>query len=151
MGEIYPPHAKCTRTRGRPFWGGYVCSRGCLSNLRMLMEDAIFNTKYHLLSLQEVIWKEFWMQFLWSVAFWGRANWRRQVHVRERWLCPWAPIIHTKFNSCIRKTLEIQRSFWKIFVSTTVGLLLPRYSLMLGPSFKVNYFVSNERSALPFW
>ena len=56
--EIFPPYTLYTRTRGRPFWGGYVCSRGCLSNLRMLMEDAIFNTKYHLLSLQEFIWKD---------------------------------------------------------------------------------------------
>ena len=58
VGEIFPPYTLYTRTRGRPFWGGYVCSRGCLSNLRMLMEDAIFNTKYHLLSLQEFIWKD---------------------------------------------------------------------------------------------
>ena len=56
--EIFPPCTLYTWTRGRPFWGGYVCSRGCLSNLRMLMEDAIFNTKYHLLSLQEFIWKD---------------------------------------------------------------------------------------------
>ena len=33
MGEIFPPHTKCTRTRGRPFWGGSVYSGGCLSNL----------------------------------------------------------------------------------------------------------------------
>ena len=46
------------RPRGRPFWGGYVCSRGCLSNLMLLIEDTIFNTKCHLLSLQEFIWKE---------------------------------------------------------------------------------------------
>ena len=46
-----------TRTRGRPFWGGYVCSRGCLSNLMLLIEDAIFSTKYHLQSLQDFISK----------------------------------------------------------------------------------------------
>ena len=57
VGEFFSSLQMYTQTKGRPFWGGYVCSRGCLSNLRMLMEDAIFNTKYHLLSLQEFIWK----------------------------------------------------------------------------------------------
>ena len=27
VGEIFPPYTLYTRTRGRPFWGGYACSR----------------------------------------------------------------------------------------------------------------------------
>ena len=57
VAEIFPPYTMYTRTRGRPFWGGYVGSRGCLSNLMLLIEDSIFNTKYHLQSRQDFILK----------------------------------------------------------------------------------------------
>ena len=42
-----------TRTRGRPIGGGYVCSRGCLSNLMLLIEDFCFIYKTSLESQQE--------------------------------------------------------------------------------------------------
>ena len=64
VGEIFPPYTLYTRTRGRPFWGGYVCSRGCLSNLMLLIEDSIFNTKYHLQS---------------HVAYWGRNHFGKKL------------------------------------------------------------------------
>ena len=66
VGEIFPPYTMYTRTRGRPFWGGYVCSRGCLSNLMLLIEDSIFNTKYHLQSRQDFILKD----LLSATLFW---------------------------------------------------------------------------------
>ena len=61
MGEIYPPHAKCTRTRGRPFWGGYVYKWGLpLKSHECLQKISVLNTKYHLnlrrtLSYKEII------------------------------------------------------------------------------------------------
>jgi len=61
VGEIYPPHAKCTRTRGRPFWGGYVYKWGLpLKSHECLQKISVLNTKYHLnlrrtLSYKEII------------------------------------------------------------------------------------------------
>ena len=44
----------CTRIMGRSFWGIYVYSG---ANLILLIMDTIFNTKYHLQSLQDFISK----------------------------------------------------------------------------------------------
>ena len=45
VGEIFPPYTLYTRTRGRPFWGGYVCSRAasqiseCLWRMLFLIQN----------------------------------------------------------------------------------------------------------------
>ena len=59
VGEIYPPHAKCTRTRGRPFWGGYVYKWGLpLKSHECLQKISVLNTKYHLNLCRTLSYKE---------------------------------------------------------------------------------------------
>ena len=47
MGEIFPPHTKCTRTRGLPL-KSHVC----------LQKISVFDTKYHLNLLRILLYKE---------------------------------------------------------------------------------------------
>ena len=48
-GWDFPPHTKCTQTRGRLFWGGYVYNGGCLSNLMNAYRRNLF-------SIQNINW-----------------------------------------------------------------------------------------------